>query len=111
MISPARKELSKRILPRRREGVQCHPIDDEAVLYDVAHDAVHYLNATARFIWQRCDGRHSVIEIGDAMGRAFDRDDSKTATNGHDAIIADVRMTLEDLSENGLLDQPARWIP
>jgi len=111
MIAPVRNAMSKRLLPLRREGIRSYPIDDEAVLYDVAHDAVHYLNATARFIWERCDGHQTIDEIGDAMARAFELNDSKTAAKGPDALDADVRTTLKNLSENGLLDHNPRMIP
>ena len=50
-------------VPTRREGVRLYLIDDEAMLYDPAHDVVHYLNATACFIWERCDGRRTAENI------------------------------------------------
>ncbi|MFQ5410779.1 MAG: PqqD family protein [Phycisphaerae bacterium] len=111
MIAPVRSEMSNRLLPLRRESIRSYPIDDEAVLYDVAHDAVHYLNAAARFIWERCDGRRTIDEIDDEMARAFDVNDSTMAENDPNALVADIRTTLKNLYENGLLDHNPRMIP
>jgi len=33
------------------------------MLYDSLGRAVHVLNETAYFIWQRCDGQHTIKEI------------------------------------------------
>lgn len=48
----------------RRTGVETFAMDDEAVVYDHARDTVHYLNRTARLVWDLCDGTrtHSVID-------------------------------------------------
>ena len=89
--------------PRRRDGLRPFPIDDEAVVYDVAHDSVHYLNRTAWFIWEKCDGTREPAEIAAEMAQAFD------GLNGDDArasVLADVRQTVASLRDDGLID----WI-
>ena len=89
--------------PKRRGDVLLYPLDEEAVVYDVAHDVLHYLNATARFIWERCDGDRTIAEIADELNEVFDLDGSgETAA---EEIVADVRNTLANLSGNGLMER------
>jgi len=91
--------------PVRREGLCCRDFDDEAVLYDPAHHAVHYLNRTAWFIWNCCDGQHGVEDIISAVAEVFEpgaRHDDPMA-----AIRNDVRTTLSNLTENGLIESVA----
>ncbi|MBN2560444.1 MAG: PqqD family protein [Phycisphaerae bacterium] len=92
--------------PARRAGVRLYRVDDEAVLYDPAHDGVHYLNATALFIWERCDGRRAVEDIVEDLTDAFEQTDGGAHTRCN--MVADVRNTLMDLSNNGLLDYAGR---
>ena len=47
----------------RREAIITKEVDGELLVYDVARDKAHCLNATAAAIWQLCDGRTSVSEI------------------------------------------------
>lgn len=88
--------------PIRREGLCCRVFDDEAALYDTAHHSVHYLNRTAWFIWNCCDGRHEVEDIALNLAAAFE------AGSRHDdplsVIRDDVRSTLSNLTENGLIE-------
>ena len=49
--------------PVRREGIMERQVGDERMLYDAVGRAVHVLNETAYFIWERCDGKHSADEI------------------------------------------------
>jgi hypothetical protein len=89
-------------LPRQREGIACHRIDGEAVLYDLAHHTLHYLNQTASFIWDRCDGRtqlHNVVkEAAGAFGVAADDDPSR------EALSTAVLSAVADLRANGVLE-------
>ncbi len=91
-------------MPKRRGGVMLYPLDEEAVVYDIAHDVVHYLNATARFIWERCDGNRTIHDIADELNEVFDLGGSGEASP--DEIVADVQDTLDNLSGNGLIERP-----
>jgi len=86
--------------PRRREELRCHEMDDEAVVYDVAHHAVHYLNRTAYQIWTLCDGRRSVEAIADIMATRYGLRDPVD----QERLRADILRTIEDLERNGLFD-------
>ena len=68
---------------RRDEG-------DETLLFDPANGAIHSLNATARRIWELCDGARSVDEIARALAAEYDLTDDQIR---HDvaALVAEMR--------------------
>ena len=45
--------------PKRKPDVICRAAGQETLLYDSATDSVHVLNATARMVWELCDGCHT----------------------------------------------------
>lgn len=81
--------------PRRREEMVHQHLDREAILYDPAMGTTYRLNETAYFIWQACDGRHSVCGIAARLAGCFDVD--------QDAAEGDVRAAIEQMSTEGLL--------
>lgn len=90
------------LLPRRRGYVRRYVLDDEAVLYDPVQDAVHYLNATARAIWERCDGRHDLEGIAAEVAEVFGIASSAERTPTR--VREDVRRATAELAGNGLID-------
>lgn len=94
--------------PRRREELRCHEMDNEAVVYDVAHHAVHYLNLTAYQIWTLCDGRRSGDAIAETLATRYGLNDPAE----RERLRGDVFRTIADLEQNGLLDgadEFGRW--
>ena len=49
--------------PTCREDVMERRVGNDHMLYDATGRAVHLLNATALFVWRRCDGSHAVQDI------------------------------------------------
>ncbi|MGO9530798.1 MAG: PqqD family protein [Syntrophobacteraceae bacterium] len=49
--------------PTRREDVMERRVGKDHMLYDATGRAVHLLNETALFVWERCDGDHAVQDI------------------------------------------------
>ena len=49
--------------PRGIEGLEINQVEDGFIIYDAARDRVHFLNPTAVFILELCNGRHSPAEI------------------------------------------------
>lgn len=88
------------VRPIRREGLECHFLEGEAILYDFAHHALHYLNATAYEIWRNCDGNTPLDELLAKVAATFD------SKNGHDqaTVDADLRDALQNLVEHGLIE-------
>jgi hypothetical protein len=57
-------ELSK---PLVREDVQYRELDDGGVVYDTSAERIHTLNLTAAYIWNCCDGAHTLSEIASEL--------------------------------------------
>jgi hypothetical protein len=72
--------------PYTRAALVAIPFDDELVVYDEDAHTVHYLNATATFIWRLCDGTHSVADIVDHVVRAYALDRGTARTDVTDCI-------------------------
>jgi len=85
-------------IPRRRSDLHARLVDGEVVVLDRKTDLVHQLNATASFIWERCDGRATPQDIAVQLVEAFEVD-------AHTAA-ASVASTLEQLARLGLLESP-----
>ena len=58
--------------PRSRSDVMTREIRNQKVLFDNVSQTSHVLNETAEFVWNLCDGEHSVAEMADEVRRAFD---------------------------------------
>ena len=52
----------------RKQGLVIQELPDEVLVYDLDRDRAHCLNATAAFVWQRCDGRNSTAQIARTLG-------------------------------------------
>ncbi len=65
-------------------------VDGETVVFDRREELIHQLNLTAGYIWDRCDGKSSVVKITNQFAKAFDVD-SKTAGKDVDAIVLQLR--------------------
>ena len=50
--------------PLRNPEIILEEIDDEALLFNPVDDDLHVLNPTALTVWNKCDGSHSIEEIG-----------------------------------------------
>jgi len=57
--------------PLKKDGVLARKTGDEWVLYDSEDKSVHVLNSTAEFVWQLCDGSHTLSDIAKKMHDAF----------------------------------------
>ena len=64
------KQASNQTKPlARKEGLVIQELPDEVLVYDLDRDRAHCLNETAAFVWQRCDGRTSTVEIARSLGQ------------------------------------------
>ena len=82
--------------PQARVDLRSVDLGSEILIYDERNDAVHLLNATARRIWQLCDGAHEVSDIVDEIGRLFPH-------VGATQVSDDVQRTLEQLTEKKII--------
>ena len=58
-------------LPAKAAGLDIYPEADGYVVYQAARDKVHFLNHTAVFVLELCDGLHSALEIGAIFRETF----------------------------------------
>ena len=77
----------------RKDGLVIKELNDEVLIYDLDRDRAHCLIQTAAFVWQRCDGRKSAIDIT--------RELSSTVSERLDDKI--VWLALDQLKSNHLL--------
>jgi hypothetical protein len=91
------QELHRRpsVLPRRSDHVSEQLVDGEVVLYDSAEERIHALNATAAFVWHRCDGTRGEAEIVAELAGLYPEHAL--------AIASDVAALISTLVSEGLL--------
>jgi hypothetical protein len=86
-----------RQLPQRRHDVELRDRDDESVLVTPS-GTTYALNATARAIWELCDGTTTIDELADAISAVFAIDRA--------AAIDDVTTTIDHLRTADLVTAP-----
>ena len=57
--------------PLRKDNVLCSPLDSEWILCDSESGSVHFINATAEFVWSMCDGYHSLNDMEEQLRDAY----------------------------------------
>jgi hypothetical protein len=71
---------------KRRLDVKSRLVDGETVVLDQQAGVIHQLNATASFIWERCDGQSTLTDIVQQLAHAFGVD-SHVASRDVNAMI------------------------
>lgn len=56
-------------------------IAGETVVLDRDGGRVHQLNATASYVWERCDGRASLTEIAHGLAEMYDVEPGQAAAD------------------------------
>jgi len=82
--------------PLKREDILRQDMGAETLLYDTQAEAIHVLNPTALFLWDLCDGRHSIQDMKRELMAAF------SLAAEHD-LLADIRQAVDTFAENNLL--------
>src|SRR5262245_43926930 len=72
ILIPAHTLRDRQMQPiARTDDLDIEEVGDELVVFDHRTHAAHALNPAAAFVWERCDGRHSLEQI-EAEARACD---------------------------------------
>lgn len=87
--------LSTTACPARAADVRVYPLGDEALAYVPAAAAAYALNRSALAIFELCDGRRTVADIG--------RDCAQSLGCAPDALLPDVEHAVNELREAGLV--------
>lgn len=61
-------------MPLRRDDLTVEELDGEAILYDPRYGAVHRFNAVTLFVWDLCDGLHTIVEISQCLTQVCEVD-------------------------------------
>lgn len=84
------------VAPRRRPNLSQRMIGGEWVVLDRNGEKVHQLNATASFVWGRCDGQASESDIARQLADEYDVQPGQAAS--------DVAALVERFRELGLVE-------
>jgi hypothetical protein len=81
-------------VPQRAPAVREQPVEDELLLFTDVHEEGIALNPSAWAIWDLCDGRRSVGEIGNELGRLVGRPPQEVLPAVQDAVarLAEARV-------------------
>jgi hypothetical protein len=88
------------VRPRQRPGLDSYEVGGEMVVLPADGDRVYALNESGKEVFTRCDGRHSLEDIVEALGERFDASDA--------VLMADVSTAIFDLQDLGLVYVPPR---
>lgn len=90
------------LMPKaRKDRLIIKELPDETLVYDLDTDKAHCLNETASIVWKNCDGRKTVFEITECLGKAH-------ATLPPQNVVW---LALEQLESFKLLDQTLKPSP
>ena len=64
-------EFPEHLQPTPAKGIRYFGIKEEGIVYDSIRNHIHVLNASARRIWQLCDGNHRISDIISVLGEEF----------------------------------------
>lgn len=81
--------------PNRAADVRVYPMGNEALVYVAAAAAAYALNPSALAIFELCDGRRTVGDIG--------RECAETLGCDADALLPDVARGVRELRQAGLV--------
>jgi len=82
-------------VPVVREDLQYRELDDGGVVYDTTSERIHTLNLTAAFIWNCCDGSHTLSQIASEL--------CQPAKVSLEKALEDVREAITYFQKEGLL--------
>jgi len=88
-------EINENFVPVTKECVELEELDDGCILYDTEKDEVHSLNITATSVWICCDGKHSIEEIANVVGKCFKSENKP--------VLRDIIKIIKDFSKKELL--------
>lgn len=87
--------------PRRRNDVKEYDLWDEMLLYFPEKEMAFSLNGSTKAIWKLCNGRQTIMEIGQKVGEQFGFSDDELVLH---ELFADVRAGVIELAKLGLVE-------
>ncbi len=94
------KKESK-IMPRERtHHLVIQDVEQEMLVYDLDTNKAVCLNPTAKFVWRKCDGKTSVLEISKLL-------DKELSTEATQEVV---KLALNELQKANLLEENALFV-
>jgi len=87
--------LHESSVPVVREELQYRELEDGGVIYDTSAERIHTLNLTAAYIWNCCDGSHTLLQIATDL--------QQHANVPLEKAMNDVREAVTQFQKEGLL--------
>jgi hypothetical protein len=57
----------------RKKDLVTQELENELLIYDLQNNKAFCLNETSAFVWQECDGKKTVKEISDSLGKKMNQ--------------------------------------
>jgi len=70
-IAPMPDAIDPMLTPRRADALEVRAVPDGFVVYDPGRDRLHFLNGTAAFVLESCDGATPVQALPALVAAAF----------------------------------------
>jgi len=83
--------------PKRRENITIQDLGDETLIYDPEKENVHILNATAKAIWDLCNGENSIEDIQKNLINLF-------PGVSQDDLLSDISTTINDFKDKNIIN-------
>ena len=77
------------MIPGRRNDVICREEEFGAIIFDPQAGRMHKINTTGCFIWELCDGIHTVDTIATKLAEQ-EEEDLKTVKEAVEAFLKDM---------------------
>lgn len=90
-------------VPVKVDGYVLDELDGELLIFDPESGRIVQVNETAALIWQLCDGRHSLQELGDVLAEAY--------PEAAEAVRQDIPVIVQQLVELRVLRWQAGKLP
>ena len=95
------------LTPMARQNLIVEDLETETVIYDEAANEAHCLDATAAFVWRRCDGERTIEQLRTELTQEIGQTVSKSELLGLIEMIEAKGLT-EDSKSTGQVDSFSR---
>ncbi|MGK7945079.1 MAG: PqqD family protein [Microcystaceae cyanobacterium] len=86
--------------PCKLKDLEEYPLGVEMLLYSADKAIGVSLNSSAMNIWQLCNGKHTLIEISQELGKIYEIESQELINQ----LLEDVKATVEQFSQLGILE-------
>jgi hypothetical protein len=95
-VNKSEDEVVDSSKPLRREGILSRQLGEESILYDSKNGNVHVINSVAEFVWNMCDGSHSVADMEGRVRETY-------RSSGEANVLEDLQTIIQDFVNLGVV--------